>query len=78
VIPNGPGSPDHHLDRQRDNETAAGGERTLRYGWADVAAACAIAIQVARALRAGGWTGHISPCRRPGCPVRRTTTRRRP
>jgi predicted transcriptional regulator of viral defense system len=65
-----------HQDRRRDNETAAGGERTLRYGWGDVVNPCATAIQVARALRAGGWTGHLRPCARPGCPVRRRSTRR--
>lgn len=65
-----------HHDRRRDNEAAAGGHRTLRYGWGDVVTPCATAIQVARALRAGGWTGRIQPCHRPGCPARRTTRRR--
>ncbi|MEV8516706.1 hypothetical protein, partial [Dactylosporangium sp. NPDC051484] len=42
-------------DRLRDNESATEGCRTLRYGWTDVAAPCSTAVQVARALRAGGW-----------------------
>ncbi|GAB3871585.1 hypothetical protein ACFPIJ_41505 [Dactylosporangium cerinum] len=58
-------------DQRRDNATAAGGQRTLRYGWADVATPCATAIQVARTLRAGGWKGRLQPCRRPGCPAGR-------
>ncbi|GAA2598440.1 hypothetical protein GCM10010399_31380 [Dactylosporangium fulvum] len=63
-------------DRQRDNESAAVGERTLRYGWADVTTPCPTASQVARALRAGGWRGQVQPCKRRDCTVRRTARRR--
>ncbi len=47
------------LRRRRllDNEAAADGHRTLPYGRGDVVTPCATAIRVARALRAGGWTG---------------------
>ncbi|MEV8513093.1 type IV toxin-antitoxin system AbiEi family antitoxin domain-containing protein [Dactylosporangium sp. NPDC051484] len=65
-------------DRLRDNESAAQGCRTLRYGWTDVAAPCSTAVQVARALRAGGWTGQPRRCTRPGCAVLRSTRRRTP
>jgi hypothetical protein len=58
-------------DQLRDNESAADGRRTLRYGWADVAAPCRTAVQVARALRAGGWSGRPRRCTRPGCTVAR-------
>ncbi|MFF5226486.1 type IV toxin-antitoxin system AbiEi family antitoxin domain-containing protein [Dactylosporangium sp. NPDC000521] len=70
--------PEEHRrrDQRRDNATAADGQRTLRYGWADVVAPCATAIEVARALKAGGWRGRLQPCRRPDCPVRRVTRRR--
>lgn len=57
-------------DRLRDNESAADGRRTLRYNWSDLAAPCHVAIQVGRALRAGGWTGRPRRCDRPGCAVR--------
>ncbi|MET7421582.1 type IV toxin-antitoxin system AbiEi family antitoxin domain-containing protein [Dactylosporangium sp. NPDC005555] len=72
--------PEEHRrrDQRRDNATASDGQRTLRYGWADVVTPCATAIQVARALRAGGWRGRLQPCRRPDCPVRRSIRRRTP
>ena len=57
-------------DRQRDNASAAAGVRTLRYGWADVGSPCVVALQVAGALRAGGWQGQPRRCRRPGCQFR--------
>ncbi|MER7003975.1 type IV toxin-antitoxin system AbiEi family antitoxin domain-containing protein [Dactylosporangium sp. NPDC000555] len=63
------------LDRERDNESAAEGRRTLRYGWVDVTAPCLTAVQVARALRAGGWPGRPRRCARPGCTVRRSSRR---
>ncbi|GAA1554247.1 hypothetical protein GCM10009827_088760 [Dactylosporangium maewongense] len=72
--------PEEHRrrDQRRDNATASAGQRTLRYGWADVVAPCATAVQVARALKAGGWHGRLQPCRRPDCPVRRSVRRRTP
>ncbi|UWZ38510.1 type IV toxin-antitoxin system AbiEi family antitoxin domain-containing protein [Dactylosporangium roseum] len=57
-------------DRQRDNEAAAAAIRTLRYGWSDVATPCAVAVQVVRALRSGGWRGRPRRCRRVECVVR--------
>jgi hypothetical protein len=57
-------------DQRRDNE-AADGLRTLRYGWTDVTAPCSTAVQVARALRAGGWRDRLGPCRRRDCAARR-------
>ncbi|WP_432835922.1 type IV toxin-antitoxin system AbiEi family antitoxin domain-containing protein [Dactylosporangium sp. CA-092794] len=62
-------------DRRRDNESASTGMRTLRYGWSDVSTPCPTAAQVARALRAGGWTGRPRRCSRPECAIRRTTRR---
>ncbi len=54
-------------DQARDNEAAATIGATLRYGWADVAAApCETAGQVYRALRKRGYPGAIKPCS-PGC-----------
>jgi very-short-patch-repair endonuclease len=45
-------------DRRRDNVAVAAGDRVLRYGWSDVTdAPCAVAAQVATALRQAGWTG---------------------
>jgi hypothetical protein len=50
-------------DQARDNEAAATTGATLRYGWADVAAApCETAGQVYRALRKRGYQGVILPC----------------
>jgi hypothetical protein len=63
-------------DQVRDNESAAAGLRTLRYGWADVATPCRVAAQVGRALRAGGWRGRLRRCDRPGCAVLRSVSRR--
>jgi hypothetical protein len=59
-------------DRARDNEVALAGELTLRYGWHEVVAdPCAVAAQVATALRRQGWRGRPKPCSRAGsCPVR--------
>ena len=54
-------------DQARDNEAAATIGATLRYGWADVAAApCDTAGQVYRALRKRGYQGAIRACS-PGC-----------
>lgn len=51
-------------DTWRDNDVAIDcGELTLRYRWRHVVAApCATAGQVARALRARGWTGALLRC----------------
>jgi very-short-patch-repair endonuclease len=50
-------------DMTRDNASAARGETTLRYGWADVTARpCAVAAQVAGVLRARGWRGSPRKC----------------
>jgi very-short-patch-repair endonuclease len=64
-------------DQRRDNEAAANGTRVLRYGWLDVNQPCATAMQTARALRAGGWTGRPRRCRRATCVIRTTRTRSR-
>jgi hypothetical protein len=64
------------LDQRRDNEAAATGTRVLRYGWLDVDRPCATALQTARALRAGGWTGVPTRCRRAACIMRKTFGRR--
>ena len=54
-------------DRSRDNAATEGGGSTLRYGWDDVKRkGCATAAQVARSLRARGWTGRLKPCS-PAC-----------
>ncbi len=66
------------LDRRRDNEAAAIGLRVLRYGWTDISRPCATAVQTARALRAGGWSGQPKRCRRPGCMIRKTFRRDSP
>ena len=57
-------------DKARDNAAAAGGQQTLRYGWAHVKwEACATAVEVAKVLRQHGWEGQPRPCS-PSCPVR--------
>lgn len=54
-------------DMSRDNRTALTGETTLRYGSVDVLGRpCAVARQVATALRLRGWDGWLTPCR--ACP----------
>jgi hypothetical protein len=56
-------------DKARDNAAAVDGQQTLRYDWMQVTRhACTTAAQVARVLRAHGWTGRPRPCS-PGCPV---------
>jgi hypothetical protein len=56
-------------DSRRDNAAAAEGLVTLRFNWADVTRQpCRTALQLAAALRQGGWPGSPRPCR-PGCPV---------
>jgi hypothetical protein len=50
-------------DENRDNQAAAAGRSTLRYGWADVTRrACETARLEADALRARSWTGTLRPC----------------
>lgn len=55
-------------DMARDNaRLVAEGTATLRYGWQAVTLdACAVATQLAAALRARGWSGSSARCRR--CP----------
>jgi very-short-patch-repair endonuclease len=57
-------------DIRRDNFFASRGVTTLRYNWADITERpCAVASQVAAALRKHGWTGTPRRCG-PGCKVR--------
>ncbi len=56
-------------DKARDNAAAEAGSETLRYGWQDVKAACATAVQVAKVLANHGWDGRPRPCS-VYCPVR--------
>jgi hypothetical protein len=52
-------------DHRRDNFSTDAGFRTLRYGWTDIFGdPCAVAAQVARALRASGWSGTVEACAR--------------
>lgn len=54
-------------DQHRDNDAAATGNATLRYGWHDVTlGACESAAQLYMALRQRGYRGTISRCS-PGC-----------
>jgi len=56
-------------DSARDNQHLLLGYATLRFTWAQVAnTPCAVAAQVAAALRLGGWQGKIRPC--PKCATR--------
>lgn len=53
------------IDRHRDNVHRLQGYTTLRFGWAEVTGdPCAVADEVAAALRACGWTGMPTPCER--------------
>ena len=59
-------------DSRRDNAAAAQGMVTLRYGWSDVATRpCQIAAEVAKTLRAHGWTGQPRRCG-PNCQLPRS------
>lgn len=50
-------------DLRRDNVLALAGETVLRFGWRDVVGQpCAVAAQVAEALRRHGWSGGGSAC----------------
>ena len=54
---------ERHRDMARDNALAAQARLTLRYGWVDVTRSpCAVADQVARTLRAQGWSGPATQC----------------
>lgn len=54
-------------DQDRDNDAAATGHATLRYGWRDVTLrACESAAQLHAALRQRGYPGTISRCS-PAC-----------
>jgi hypothetical protein len=56
-------------DIRRDNETAADGLITLRYGYRDLRVTpCQVAGQVGQVLIVRGWTGRPRRCS-PGCPV---------
>lgn len=59
----------HHEDRARDREAAGRGDVILRAGWVDVVSTpCELAVDVALAQRARGWTGTPIPCS-PDCAV---------
>ena len=63
------------VDARRDRSAAGHGWVTIRAGWLDVAAQpCALAADLAKVLRARGWTGATRPCRRTDCVMRRTNT----
>jgi hypothetical protein len=50
-------------DIRRDNASAAAGQLTLRYGWADVTERpCRTAREVADVLRQRGWEGTVRRC----------------
>jgi hypothetical protein len=54
---------DRERDRQRDDAHRARGRNPLRFGWARVLGhGCAVAAEVATALRDGGWQGQPHPC----------------
>ena len=56
-------------DIRRDNEAAADGLITLRYGYRDVRIApCQVAAQLGQVLMVRGWTGRPHRCS-PGCPA---------
>ncbi len=54
-------------DQDRDNAAAIEGVIPLRYGWAAITERpCAVAAEVAAALRRRGWSGRVRSCG-PGC-----------
>jgi very-short-patch-repair endonuclease len=58
-------------DAARDNRRAAEGMVVLRYDWAAISyRPCAVAAEVARVLRARGWTGTMVTCPRCAQPWR--------
>jgi very-short-patch-repair endonuclease len=67
-----------HLDQARDNQAAATGGATLRYGWSEVTREpCRTAVQVYDALRERGYQGTFQSCS-PGCRERSSGHGRRP
>ena len=63
-------------DIRRDNATAAAGQQTLRYGWADVTERpCEVAGEVGALLLGRGWDGRLRRCGRP-CQLPARSTRR--
>lgn len=60
---------DRWRDIRRDNLNATSGIVTLRFGWTDVSRhPCAVATDVAAALRQRGWSGRVARCG-PGCMI---------
>jgi very-short-patch-repair endonuclease len=58
-------------DSARDNRRAAEGKVVLRYDWTAIShRPCAVAAEVARVLRARGWTGTTVTCARCAQPWR--------
>ncbi len=56
-------------DIRRDNASAAGGQQTLRYGWADMTGRpCGVAAEVGAVLTGHGWDGRLRRCG-PACRV---------
>jgi very-short-patch-repair endonuclease len=54
-------------DHRRDNAVVLAGDRVLRYGFADVTQRpCVVAAEVAKVLRAAGWSSEPRECGR-GC-----------
>ncbi len=52
-------------DIRRDNGSAAAGQVTLRYGWADVTQRpCRVAAEVGAVLSGRGWAGRLRRCGR--------------
>lgn len=61
---------DRVRDGRRDRQVLPAEGATLRVFWTDVAVTpCATAIEIGAALTAGGWDGHLHPCRRATCVV---------
>lgn len=59
---------DRWEDMERDVDSAALGDVTLRVGWKHVEDPCRTAVAVARVLVARGWRGKLTPCS-PECVV---------
>lgn len=60
---------DRWSDLQRDLDSAARGDLTVRLGWHQILSPCRTAYAVARLLVARGWSGRPRPCG-PECPIR--------
>ena len=64
-----PGEADSR-DRRADNAAALSGDLPLRYGYGEVIETpCAVAVDVVRSLRIGGWPGSPRRCHRAACMV---------